>query len=213
MGPLEERRDRRQRNLELADGDIALRQLRIRDVISADQRIAAGNDDDRVVRLRHRDDGGAGMRLGRLADGAEIDALIAEERPQLSPERILAQPADQRGLGTEPRRGDRLVRTLAARKIKHLPAGDGLADLGMAIGRGHHIHVDAAGDEDAPHETLYEVTPLAESQTLTSNSCLTLAMSTRVGRPASLPRRWILKVEAARAKSKCSRQLLPGWAR
>ena len=71
---------------------------------------------------------------------------------QLSPERILAQPPDQRGLRAEPRRRDRLVRALAARKIQHLPAGDGLADLGMAIGGRHHIHVDAAGDEDAPHD-------------------------------------------------------------
>jgi hypothetical protein len=32
----------------------------------------------------------------------------------------------------------------------HGLAGDGLADPGMPGGCRHHIHVDAAGDEDAP---------------------------------------------------------------
>src|SRR6185369_8785317 len=110
-------------------------------------------------------------------------------------------------LRAEPGSGHGLVRSLAARKIQHLEARDGLADFWMACGGCHHVHVDAAGDEDAPHGSP------GKAYALTSNSCLTLAMSTSVGKPASLPRRWILKVEAARAKSKCSRQLLPGWAR
>ena len=29
--------------------------------------------------------------------------------------------------------------------------GDGLTDAGMPLGCRHHIHVDAAGDDDAPH--------------------------------------------------------------
>ena len=70
----------------MADGNIALRQRDSRDVLSADQRITAGNDDDGVVRLRHRDDRGPGMRLGRLLHGAEVDALRAEESPQLRSE-------------------------------------------------------------------------------------------------------------------------------
>ena len=47
----------------------------------------------------------------------------------------------------------------------------------------------------------------------TWNSCRTASMSRSVGRPASLPRRWILKVDAARANSKWSCQLRPGSSR
>ena len=91
------------------------------------------------------------MGPGGVLDEREVDALRGEERPQLLAEGICAQPADQCGRCTQLRRGDRLVGTLAARKIMHRVAGDGLADLGMPGGRRHHIHVDAAGDEDAPH--------------------------------------------------------------
>ena len=49
-------------------------------------------------------------------------------------------------------RRHRLVRALAAGKIQHGLAGDGFADFGMPVGRRHHIHVDAAGDENAPHD-------------------------------------------------------------
>ncbi|MGY4361813.1 hypothetical protein ACVW0J_008306 [Bradyrhizobium sp. i1.7.7] len=100
-GALEEGGNRRQRNLELADGHIALRQRRIRDVIRTDQRIAAGDDDNGIVRFCDGDDGGAAMRVG-VADGAEIDALGAEECPELGPERILSEPPDQRGFHAEP---------------------------------------------------------------------------------------------------------------
>ena len=51
----------------------------------------------------------------------------------------------------EPRGGDRLVGALAAGKVKHGLAGDGFADSGMPVGGCHHIHVDAAGDENAAH--------------------------------------------------------------
>ena len=88
---------------------------------------------------------------GGVLDEGEVDALRGEKRPQLLAERIRAQPADQRGRRAELRGGHRLVGALAARKIMHGFAGDGLADLGMPAGGRHHIHVDAAGDEDAPH--------------------------------------------------------------
>jgi hypothetical protein len=66
-------------------------------------------------------------------------------------ERIRAEPADQRRWRAKPGGSHRLVGALAAGKIMHGVAGDGLADPGMPVGGRHHIHVDAAGDEDAPH--------------------------------------------------------------
>ena len=66
-------------------------------------------------------------------------------------ERILAEPADQRRRRAELCGRDRLVRALAAGKITHRIAGDGLADAGMPVGGRHHIHVDASGNENAAH--------------------------------------------------------------
>lgn len=65
-------------------------------------------------------------------------------------ERILAKPADQRRRRAKLGRRDRLVRALAAGKVKHRIAGNGLADAGMPAGGRYHIHVDAAGDENPP---------------------------------------------------------------
>jgi len=45
------------------------------------------------------------------------------------------------------------------------------------------------------------------------NSCLTAAISASVGKPASLPRCWILYAAAARAKRKCCSQLFVGLVR
>ena len=118
----------------------------------------------------------------------EVDPLRGEERLQLVAERILAEPADQRRRRAEFGGGDRLVGALAAGKIKHRVAGDGFADAGMPVGGCHHIHVDAAGNENAAHALF----PKALAQTRTPNSCLTASMSASVGNPASLPSRWIL---------------------
>ncbi len=78
-------------------------------------------------------------------------ALRGEERPQLTAERIPAEPADQRGRRAEFGGCDRLVGAFAAGKIQARLAGDGLADPGMPVGGRHHIHVDASGNENAAH--------------------------------------------------------------
>ena len=150
-GALEKGADRGQRNFELADRDIAFRKRRRGDIGGADQRIGAGHDDDGVVGIGEGDDRRAGMGVGGFLHKREVDALRGEERLQLIAERILADPADQRGRRAELGGCDRLVGALAAGKIQHRFAGDGLADPGMPVGRRHHIHVDAAGDEDAAH--------------------------------------------------------------
>ena len=127
------------------------------------------------------------MRLGRVLDEGEVDALCGEKSPQLLPKGVHTQPADQRGRHAELGGRDRLVRALAAGKIPHRFPGDRLAYLRMPVGRRHHIHINATGDEDAPHAI-----PNSSGHAPTANSCLTASMSARLGSPASLPRRWIL---------------------
>ena len=150
-GAVEEGGDRGQRNLELADGDVAFRQRSRADVGGVDQPVGAGNDDDGVVGIGDGDDRRSGVGLGRLPHEAQVDSLRREERLQLVAERILAEPADQRRRRAEFGGGDRLVGALAAGKIQHRAAGDGFADARMPLGGRHHIHVDAAGNENAAH--------------------------------------------------------------
>ena len=150
-GAFEEGGDRGQRNLELADRDVALRKDSRGDVGGAHQRVGAGNDDNGVVGIGDGDDGRAGVGAGRFLHEAQVDPLCGEERLQLIAERILAEPADQRRRRAEFCGRHRLVGALAAGKVEHRCACDGLADAGMPVGRRHHIHVDAAGDEHAAH--------------------------------------------------------------
>ena len=91
------------------------------------------------------------MRAGDFPHVAEVNPLRREERLQLPAERVPAEPADQRCRRAELCRRYRLVGALAAREIQHLMAGDGLADLGVPVGGRHHVHVDAAGNENAAH--------------------------------------------------------------
>src|SRR6185369_1727834 len=95
------------------------------------------------------DDGRSGMDIRGVLDQSEVDALLLEKLPQLLAEHVHAQPADQRCRCAEFRGGYRLVGAFAAWKIMHGLACDGLTDLRMPAGGRHHIHVDAAGDEDA----------------------------------------------------------------
>jgi hypothetical protein len=91
------------------------------------------------------------MDVRSVLDQREIDALEAKKLPQLLAEGVRSQPADQRRRCAEFCGGYRLVGALATWKIVHRFAGDGFTDLRMPVGGRHHIHVDAAGDEHAPH--------------------------------------------------------------
>ena len=91
------------------------------------------------------------MSLGCLLHKAQVYSLCSQKCLQFIAERILAEPADQRGRRAELCRRNRLVRALATGKIKHRITSNGLADAGMPLGRRHHIHVDASGDENAAH--------------------------------------------------------------
>ncbi len=169
---------------------------------------APGIDDNGVVGIGDGDDRRPGMGLSALPHQAEVDSLRGEKGLQRSAECIPGHPADQRHRRAELGGCDRLVCALAAGKIEHGVAGDGLADAGMPVGGCHHIHVDASGNEDAPHAI-----PGSSPHAPPANAILTTSMSVSVGKPASLPRRWILKVDAARANTKWSCQLLPGLLR
>src|ERR1700692_596205 len=147
--------------------------------------LAPGMTTMAVAGIGDRNDRRSGVGLGRFPHKTKVDPLRGEERPQLTTERVHPDPADQRDLCAEFGGGHRLVGAVAAGKIKHRVAGDGFADAGMPVGRGHHIHVDAAGNEDAAHALLPD-------HALTENSRLTASMSASAGNPGSLPSRWIL---------------------
>jgi hypothetical protein len=114
---VEEGGNRGQRNLELADRDVALRELSRCNIVGADQPVGAGHDNDRIVGIRKRDDRRARVRLGGLPHQTQVHALCGEKRSQLLSERVRTQEADQRGRSAEFCRGDGLVRAFAAWKI------------------------------------------------------------------------------------------------
>ena len=91
------------------------------------------------------------VSIRRILHQAEIDRLRRKERAQLLAEGVLAKPPDQCRQHALLGGRHRLVGALAAGKVQHVLARDGLADLRMALGGRHHIHVDAAGDEHPPH--------------------------------------------------------------
>ncbi len=150
-GAFEEGGNSGQGNLELADRDIALRKRGRGDIGGINKRVGAGNDDNRVVGIGCRNEGRSGMGFGGFPHQAQVEPLCGEERLQVTAERILAEPADQRRRRAELCGRDRLVRALAAGKVKHRVTGDGFADAGMPVGGCHHIHVDASGNENAAH--------------------------------------------------------------
>ena len=76
---LKERSDGGQRDLELADRDIAFGQHGRGDILWRHQRIGAGHDDDGVVGIGDGDDGRSGMGPGGVLDEGEVDALRGRE--------------------------------------------------------------------------------------------------------------------------------------
>ncbi len=91
------------------------------------------------------------MGFSRLPYEAEVDSLSPEKRLQLVAKSVPAEPADQRDLRAKFCGRHRLVRALAAGEIMHCLARNGFADARMPRGGCHHVHVDAAGNEDAAH--------------------------------------------------------------
>jgi hypothetical protein len=71
--------------------------------------------------------------------------------PQLAPEGIVADLADQGRRGAELCRGNGLIGALAAGEKEHLPSHNGLADLRVPRGGGDNVHIDAAGYPNAAH--------------------------------------------------------------
>ena len=76
----EERGDGGQRDFKLADSDVAFGEKGAADVLCIHQSVGAGHDDNGVVGIGKGDDGGSGVRLGRLLDEGEVYALRGEKR-------------------------------------------------------------------------------------------------------------------------------------
>ena len=92
------------------------------------------------------------MRRSNPVFLAALDCFAESVIGRAYPERVLAETADQRGRRPEFCRRYRLVGALAAGEVMHRGSRDGFADARIAACRRHHIHVDAAGDEYAPHD-------------------------------------------------------------
>ena len=83
----------------------------------------------------------------------------AEKRFHLRAEIIAANPADQRDLRAQPRRGDSLIGALAAWEKEHVAAEHRFADFRMVRRACDHVHVDAARNKNPAHATLLPSRP------------------------------------------------------
>ena len=112
------------------------------------RRVRSGRDDDRRLAGGVDGDQGDAGRLVGLAH-VELDPCLAQPRERLVRERVTADRSDERDPGAEPRAGDGLVRTLAAREPRERRTAHGLAGTRQLLTAHDEVEVDRADDGDA----------------------------------------------------------------
>ena len=122
----------------------------------------AGHDDDGVVAgpVVDEDIGGAGRLVRRSRSTRGVIPSLFQVRERDRAELVLADLGDEGHLGADARRGDRLVRALAARAELEARADDGLADLRLAPGAEREVGDEDAEDGDAASSLRHGASPL-----------------------------------------------------
>jgi hypothetical protein len=93
----------------------------------------------------------AGGSHAGAPDMADVHTLPRQEGVQFVAEPIGAQLSHHHRGDPQPCRRDSLVGSLAPGKESQVSPHDRLADTGTAVSGRHHIHVDAAHDDDLGH--------------------------------------------------------------
>ena len=138
-------RDRLGRDLLLAEDRVGVVE---REILGPQLGVRARRDDDgRLPRRVDRDQRDPGR--GVLGDPALLDAGLTQPRERLFGELVAPDAPDQRDLGPEPRRGDRLVRALAAGHAREARAAHRLARARQPLRLHDEVEVDRADDGEA----------------------------------------------------------------
>ena len=152
LAPALQRAHRRgQRHLELREHDFGARDGRVRfvDVRRRELAVGAGDDDDLVLAGAVDDDVRDAGRGGlRLTDVRCVDAEGREVAQRRRAERVRADLGDHGHAAPQKRRGDGLVRALAAEELLEARAQQSLAGPREARRAGHEVDVGAADDDD-----------------------------------------------------------------
>jgi hypothetical protein len=112
--------------------------------------VRARRDGDRVLaRGVDGDQRDAGRHAGELRDCTDVDPLVRQLAERRRAEIVVADRADERHRGAEPRCGDRLVGALAAAVAGEAAARHRLARPRQRGNRDDEVGVDRADDDDA----------------------------------------------------------------
>ena len=146
-----------QRNLQLHEHDhrSADRRFCRRDVFRQQGGVRARCDADHIFAggiHQNQRDAGRGRLGARDMFARDPFGLVLRQR--LIAHRIAPQPRDERDRATEPRRGDSLVRALAAARHCKFAAQDRFARLGQVRAFQNHICVRATHDDNVAHPVL-----------------------------------------------------------
>src|SRR5215213_2356246 len=115
------------------------------DVLLFETQPGAGHDDRRVLAVgagENRADPGGLLRVD--CEVGRVDSRACQCGAELIAEVIAADAADEEGAGVVEGRLCRLIAGLAAGREGHAMAHDTLALAGKPVGRGDHVHMDAA---------------------------------------------------------------------
>src|SRR5581483_4688662 len=134
----------RNRDLELAE-----HRLDALEVACLGRSVGSGRDDDRVLPVAPDQDQRDAGRLADATNAAQVDASVTKQRRRLVRERIVADCADEAYVRTEPGRGQRLVRALAAGNTLEGRVGERLPRPRQPLRSRDEVEVDRPDDRDA----------------------------------------------------------------
>jgi hypothetical protein len=115
------------------------------DDTDAESLVGARNDDDRILGIAvDADESATGGCVDVGHEGR--DSFGDHETVEGVPGMIRAEAGDERCIGAGPRRGDRLIESLAAGVLGVLRAEHGFARTRQSLDGGHEVEVAAADD-------------------------------------------------------------------
>lgn len=147
-GCIERRFDRGQRDLVLQKHDIALLQIRLRDVAGQYRIVSARHDGDHILAVGADQDERCAGGGEALADAGKIDTAGLQQRQRFGGKAVLADGADHAHLSACAGRGQRLVGAFAAGSGGKAGAADRLAGFRQTVDIGDQVEVDRAHDDD-----------------------------------------------------------------
>src|SRR5205085_8169244 len=114
--------------------------------------VCAGHDDDLVLAVVRDQDQRDPGRIAVPPKALEVDTVFGERGGERLAEAVVAQRAEEAHVRTEPGRGDRLVRALAAGRVDQPRPPQRLPGRGEALDIAEHVHVHRSAHAHPAHQ-------------------------------------------------------------